>query len=149
MLLGFINFYWLQVGLLVFWGIWLSIVFITNSFEGLKALGILPESWKFASKNYAMIQQATAKYAVPGWLNTVLFVGVIIWQALAALLFWQAAIFLPVGGVGLIQPAFTVSIALWCAFMIADEIFKAYDNQSEHLLILIGHLASLVVILLV
>ncbi len=148
-MINFLTFSSLKTGLIFFWALWLSIVFLTNLLEGLKALHILPESWKFASKNYQMIQQATEKYSAPNWLNILLFAGVVLWQLAAALLFWIELFAFPSQGVPAVEPAFALNTALWAGFMIADEIFKAYDNQSEHLSIFIASLATILVIVLV
>ena len=45
----------LKRGLLLFWAAWLSVVFTTNLCDGAKALGVLGESWAFASGNYAFL----------------------------------------------------------------------------------------------
>ena len=81
----------LKRGLLLFWAAWLTIVFTTNLLDGAKALGVLGESWAFASGNYAFMAQTTARYGTPVWVNAVLFAGVIAWEGLAAGLFWRAS----------------------------------------------------------
>jgi hypothetical protein len=35
----------LKRGLLLFWAVWFSFVFATNVLDGLKQLGVLPETW--------------------------------------------------------------------------------------------------------
>ncbi len=37
----------IKIGLVFFWSLWLTIVFLTNLFEGLQYLRVLPEGWKF------------------------------------------------------------------------------------------------------
>ena len=82
----------LELALLLFWAAWFSIVFLTNLFGGLKALGVLPESWRFASKNYEAVAKATSIYAAPSWVPPLLFAGVVLWQLLAAALYaWAFA----------------------------------------------------------
>lgn len=137
----------LKLGLLFFWTTWFSLVLLTNLFAGLKALGVLPEPWRFASKNYQAIQDATESYVTPSWLPGLLFAGVILWQGLAVFFFWQAA--LRSLGFGMLDldaatPAFAVSLGLWAAFMLADEIFKVYEGESTHLLIFLAQLVTLV-----
>ncbi|MCL4304164.1 MAG: hypothetical protein KJ077_51250 [Anaerolineae bacterium] len=137
----------LKLGLLFFWAAWFSLVFLTNLCAGLKALGVLPEPWRFASKNYQAIRDATESYAAPGWLPGLLFAGVILWQGLAVFLFWQAALHSLQSGMldlDAATPAFAISLGLWAAFMLADEIFKVYDGESTHLLIFLVQLVTLV-----
>jgi hypothetical protein len=137
----------LKLGLLFFWSLWLTIVFATNAFEGLKRLRILPETWKFASENFSAVAKATSVYALPDWLVGLLFLGVIAWQGLAAVLFWAAFLNSASAGVPNIQAvntAFGASLALWAAFMVAGEVFQAYDSQSNHMALFTGQLVTLI-----
>src|SRR3954451_14418123 len=113
----------LQRSLVAFWAVWLTVVCASNAADAAKVLGLLPESWTFASGNFRFVSETTARYGVPGWMNGVLFAGVIAWEALAALLFWRAAMTL---GRRALYPAFTVSLLLWAAFLVSDELFIAY-----------------------
>jgi hypothetical protein len=45
----------LKRGLLLFWAAWLSLVLATNLLDAAKALGLLGQSWAFASGNYAFL----------------------------------------------------------------------------------------------
>ncbi len=137
----------LKLGLLLFWAVWLSLVFLTNLFAGLKAIGILPDKWKFASKNYEAVVKTTSTYTATAWLPGFLFAGVILWQGLALFLFWLASIRSIQGGslnLTSAATAFAVSLGLWAAFMIADEVFQVYETERSHLLILVGQLLTLI-----
>src|SRR5690606_32313926 len=80
----------LKRGLLLFWAVWASVVTLTNLFDALKALGVLPADWEFASGNWDFLLEITARYATPHWLIAILFAGVIVWEFLIALAFWRA-----------------------------------------------------------
>jgi hypothetical protein len=67
-----------KLGLLLFWTLWLLAVFLTNVFEWLKLLRIVPPYWKFASQNFQAIAQATGTYRAPSWIPKMLFLGVLI-----------------------------------------------------------------------
>jgi hypothetical protein len=139
----------LKVLLLFVWAAWLTVVFTTNVLDGLKALGLLSEGWAFASGNYRFLSATTARYGTSTWLNAVLFSGVIAWDAIAAALFWRATLLFPkqaTKGSGSVRLAFTVSLALWGAFLLADEIFIAYEVEAKHLLLFTAQLATLLVI---
>src|SRR5688572_22149261 len=45
----------LKRGLLLFWATWQTIVVATNVFEALRALGVLPAGWHFASGNWGFL----------------------------------------------------------------------------------------------
>src|SRR5262249_14485445 len=134
--------------LLFFWAVWLTVVFLSNLTDAGKGLGLLDESWTFASGNWKLIQETTARYGNPATVNAILFAGVILWQGVAAVLFWRAgwsfrgrssarkAVYL----------AFTTSLLLWSAFLVADEVFIAYPLERTHLRLFVAHLASLLAI---
>lgn len=142
----------LKLALLLFWATWFSIVFLTNAFDAMKAAGMLPATWRFASRNYEMVVKAVSIYEAPKRVARLLFGGVLAWQALAAVLFWRAlgrsastgAVSLPTA-----DAAFAAGILLWAAFMIADEITIKYAMEQPHELLLIAQLGSLLVIHLV
>jgi hypothetical protein len=139
----------LKRSLLLFWAVWLSIVFATNLLDGLKALGLLGESWAFASGNYRFLVETTARYGTPAWLNGLLFGSVVCWEGLAALLFWLALLTFRGKGEGRKRPlswAFTVSLLLWGAFLIADEVFIAYGVAPAHWRPFTAQLATLLVV---
>jgi hypothetical protein len=143
---------WLSVllkrGLLLFWAVWLGLVFLTNLLDAAKALGWLDASWPFASGNYAFLVQTTARYNPPTWVNAVLFAGVIVWEGLAAALFCLAALLYRGEGKGRqwVYAASGVGLALWAAFVIADEVCVAFAVSATHWRLFIAQLATLLAV---
>jgi hypothetical protein len=139
----------LKRGLLLFWSVWLTVVFATNLCDAGKALGLLGESWAFASGNYQFLVQTTARYGPPEWLNRLLFAGVLCWQGMAALLFWLAWVTFrgrEKTGKGLLYAAFTAGLMLWAAFAVASEICIAYPVEATHIRLFTAQLATLLAI---
>jgi hypothetical protein len=138
----------LKRGLLLFWATWLSVVFTTNLLDGAKALGVLDESWTFASGNYAFLTQTTSRHGTPEWLNAVLFAGVVGWEGLAAVLFWAAWWAFRGGGAGrpAVYAASCAGLSLWAAFVLADEVFIAYPVEGTHWRLFIAQLATLLAV---
>lgn len=93
-----------------------------------------------------MLVKTTQKYHPPRWLTAGVFLGVLLWEGGAALLFWAAFSAFPSvqrpGGQAL-YPAFGASLALWAAFILADEILLAYETEATHLRIFVAQLLSL------
>ena len=135
-----------KLGVLLFWSLYFSIVFITNWFDALKAAGVLGDGWTFASGNWAAIREATAIYDTPGWLRAILFAGVLVLELLAAALFWRAFLLARRSGIyggPLITAPVIVGAALFAGFVLADEIFIAYSFEATHFRILIALVVSL------
>ena len=139
----------LKLALLAFWAAWFAIVFLTNLFGALKAAGKLPPDWKFAAPNYELVRKAVSLYAAPAWVPRFLFLGVLAWQAAAAILFVRAfANSWILGTIAMAQAdlAFGAGILLWAAFMIADEITIRYAMETPHELLLVAQIACLLLI---
>jgi hypothetical protein len=134
--------------LLLVWAAWLTVVFLSNLADAGKALGLLGGPWAFASGNWKLIQETTARYGTPAAVNASLFAGVILWEAAAAVLFWRAAW----GFRGrssarqAVYLAFTASLLLWGAFLVADEVFIAYPLEGTHLRLFVAQLVTLLAV---
>lgn len=139
----------LKRALVAFWAVWLTVVLATNVLDAVKALGLLGEYWPLASGNYRFVVETTARYRPPAWVNGVLFAGVIAWEGTAALLFWLACWAFAGQGGGCrrtLYAAFTTSLLLWGAFLIADEVCIAYAVAGTHLRLFTAQLVSLLAI---
>ncbi|HEX4130780.1 MAG TPA: hypothetical protein VHZ24_12115 [Pirellulales bacterium] len=125
--------------LLLFWAAWFTLVVASNACDGLKALGVLPGDWPFASGNFELTVRTTAIYAVPRSAVAALFVGVIAWECLAAALFWRALI-----GRRNATTAFSVAVGLFAMFALADEGLIAFPSgiENTHLLVLVALVVS-------
>ena len=134
--------------LLLFWAVWFSVVFLSNLADAAKGLGFLDESWSFASGNFKLVKETTARYAIPNPVNAILFAGVIVWEALAAGLFWWATWSFRGKGSGrkAVYMAVMTSVGLWGAFLLADEVFIAYSLESVHLRLFVAHLVTLLAV---
>jgi hypothetical protein len=132
--------------LLFFWAVWLSIVAATNVLNGLQVLTVLPESFRFVSGNWQAINHVMDPLRVPSGLQAFLFVSVIGWETLAAVLYWWATA--TYGGRPLAREkptlcACSVNLDLWAAFQILDEVFVAYQLEDVHRLIFLVQLGTL------
>ena len=137
----------LKLGLLSFWSLWHSIVLLTNLFDGLKQLDVLPAGWTFASKNYDAIVRATQKYQPAPWIIRLLFSGVLIWQLLILVGFgWALVASIRTGRMDPdhVNIAFGLSLSLLAAFIVADELCTEYDTEHGHILFFIAQLVTVI-----
>ncbi len=134
--------------LLLFWAAWLTVVFLSNLADAGKGLGLLGETWAFASGNWKLLQETTARYGAPAAVNAALFAGVILWEGAAAVLFWRAGRSFRGRSSALraVYVAFTASLLLWGAFLLADEVLVAYPLEGTHLRLFVAHLVTLLAV---
>lgn len=132
-------------GVVCFWALWFSIVFASNVCDALMHLGLLPETWPFASGNFVAITKVTARYTIPTAVLGGLFLGVILWELVGAVLFWRAVVSMALTCLdrGILYGAFGCGLALMAAFVITDEICIVYDLEAAHLRLLVAMLISL------
>ncbi len=137
--------------LLLFWAAWLTVVFLSNLADAGKGLGLLGEPWAFASGNWRLVQETTARYGTPAAVNAVLFAGVILWEGVAAVLFWRAGWSYRGRNAArkTVYVAFTASLLLWGAFLVADEVLIAYPLAGTHLRLFVAQLVTLLAVELV
>ena len=125
----------IKKGLLLLWAVWFCLAGLSNIADGLKAVSLLPDAWPFASANYALIAELSVRYHAPQWFVATLFASVIAWELYAAWLFWRAfihcAAFGCIGSTSM-DRAIAVSLTLWGAFVIADELLIAYAIEQAH-----------------
>jgi hypothetical protein len=134
---------------LLFWAAWLTTVVATNVLDALQALGELPESFKFVSGNWRWINQVMVPLGVPRWLQALMFIGVIAWEALGATLFWWAAASYrgrPLAEEQATLYACGVNLGLWSAFQVLDEVFVAYQPEGVHRAIFVSQIATLLLL---
>ena len=82
-------------------------------------------------------------------MTGLLFAGVIAWEGAAALLFWLACWRFrnrAEGGRRSLYAAFTASLLLWGAFLLADEVFVAYAVAGTHLRLFTAQLVTLLAV---
>jgi hypothetical protein len=134
----------LKHGLILFWALWMTVVVLNNLGDGLRVLGLVPETFPIHSGNYSVMRDVMAKRRAPDWSTKLLFAGVILWEIIIAYLLWRAVFDLTT----FLIPAFGANLALWAAFMIADEVFVAYEVEATHLRIFTAQIVTLLFILL-
>jgi hypothetical protein len=144
-----VRFSTLQSGLVLFWAIWLSIVTLTNIFDALKQLGLLPDDFTMAAYNFDLLVATIGAHGVSAWIGAILFAGALTWEFLGSALLWRAWNAMRRGAPGTaieVTQAFAVNLALWAAFLIATELTVNYATAGTHKTILIAQLATLLVL---
>jgi hypothetical protein len=133
----------LKRGLLLYWSLWCTVVFAMQALEALQDLGVI------GNGALPLIDSARLAYGRPAGLRGVWRLGVIAWEAAAAVVFWMA--FRSYRERKLRSPrplaaAFILALGLYGAVAILDRVVAGPSHEATHLLILIGLLASLLVV---
>lgn len=143
---------YLKAGIILFWCLWYTTAASSNLSNLLHLTGILSPSMTFNSHNFAFILSAIKIYHIPRPVGYVLFLIDIIWQWSICIFFWITFYLFAKRSENtftLINWTFGLSIALWCTFVILEELFIAYKFESVHMRLIILNLLSLLFIHLV
>jgi hypothetical protein len=133
------------------WSAWISVVVITNVLNALHTAGFLPQ-WVSSSGNFQLMLSTTAVYHTLEAIDWFLFIGVILWEAVFAFLFWRSVIALWKKGSRnnpSVQIAYLFALPLWQTFLFFDEVFLNYPIEGTHLHIFLALLATFLFIQLV
>lgn len=127
--------FYLKAGALFFWACWFTLAATTNIFDLINALWGLPTYWHFRSGNFILVASVLSLYNTPTFFYYLVFIIDILIQATCAILF--AVSFLKFWrhqpAWSWINYAFTLSLALWAAFIIIEELFIAYAFEATHI----------------
>lgn len=121
--------------IVLFWGLWWLFAFLTDFIGGLEVLGVLSTPW-FDGQNYPFLQKTLAPFGASDPVDVALFVGIIAWALLSTLLY-AIAICTPMQDknrwMRRVDRAFIVSLGLWLAFFLADQVVMNFDLEQNHM----------------
>jgi len=121
--------------IVLFWATWWLIALWTDIVGGLTHIGVLHASWA-PDTNFPFLVASLKMYPTPGWLPSILFLGILFWSLLSTAAFCWA-------GLGVVQGhaqwmrraeiAFIISLTYWLAFFIADQLVMNFDLEQNHM----------------
>lgn len=121
--------------IVLFWAAWWLIALWTDVVGGFAHLGLINASWA-PDTNYPFLVSTLKMYQVPSWLPPSLFIGIIIWSLVSTLAFLWACFAL--GKTRAVwmrraEIAFIISLSLWLAFFLADQIVMKFNEEENHM----------------
>ncbi|WP_170328581.1 hypothetical protein [Ruegeria arenilitoris] len=121
--------------LVIFWFLWWAIAFLTDFVGGLELLGMTSTPW-FDGHNYPFLVKTLEQFGSTTAINVTLFIGIILWALLSAVMFLLAAM-TPYARKDVwlkrVDMAFVVSMGLWLAFFLADQTVMKFDLEENHM----------------
>jgi hypothetical protein len=118
--------------LVIFWGFWWLIAFLTDFLGGLQHLKLIDLSLNIDT-NYPFLVKSLMPFNPPHWLPAYLFIMLMIWALISSLLFFWASLASKARWLRLANIAFIVSLGLWLAFFLADQIIMNFDLEANHM----------------
>jgi hypothetical protein len=121
--------------LIVFWCAWWLIALWTDVVGGIAYLNWLHADWAPA-KNYPFLVESLKMYHLPNWVPALLFLSIIGWMTIISVIFLSAVfrMFARKPYESITDVAFLVSMGLWLAFFIADQLIMNYELEANHMI---------------
>ena len=135
-----------SAGLLLFWGVYFSMAGIGNVVDYLTQHGYKGKYFRFSSKNYELLEKVAKKHNSGKGPITTLFV-VIMCMELASAVLYLASFVLYLGGQSILtRYAFFAGMSLFAGLVLGNEAFIYYDDEEEHVVMLIAQLVSYIAV---
>lgn len=124
----------LHNGIVLFWALWWSIVFIYDSLDFLQKNGMVSQGWRL-SNNYNLLKEALGHYKILNhrYLIDFFYLLIILFVFIIAILFWLGFISHELMSIDLIELAFMLSFFLDVSFILFDELTIEYQHEHTHI----------------
>lgn len=133
-----------SAGLLLFWGVYFSLAGTGNVVNWLTRHGYRKKFFRLSSRNLDLLEKVGAKHGSSESTIRVLFLIIMSWELLSAAMYLLALGLYSVGNSSLVPYAFFVGMGLFAGLVLGNEAFIYYDDEEEHIVMLLTQLVSYV-----
>jgi len=135
-----------SAGLLLFWGVYFSMAGTGNVVDWLTKHGYRGKYFRSSSKNLELLEQVARRHGTGKGAIRVLFFVIMSWELLSGVLYLSALALYVTGSVFLLPCAFFVGMGLFAGLVLGNEAFVYYDDEEEHVVMLLAQLVSYVAV---
>ena len=135
-------------GLLLFWGIYFAMAGAGNVVDWLTNHGYRGKYFRSSSKNLELMEKVAQKHGSGRSEIKVLFTVIMSWELLSAATYFAALGFYLTGNPVLVQYAFFIGVGLFAGLVLGNEAFVYYDDEEEHIVMMVAQLVSYVAVLI-
>ena len=121
---------------------------VGNVVDWLTNHGYRGRLFRSSSKNLELMQRVAKRHGSGASTIGALFTVIMSWELLAALTYFSALGFYLAGNLSLLPYAFFIGMGLFAGLILGNEAFVYYDDEEEHVVMLIGQLISYIAVVL-
>ena len=137
-----------SAGLLLFWGIYFTMAATGNFADWLTQHGHRGRYFRFSSKNLELLERVVSKHR-SGWkVAPFLFVTIASWETLSAVTYLLALGLYLLGNSVFVPYAFFIGMGLFAGLVLGNEAFIYYDDEEEHVVMMLAQLISYIAVVL-
>jgi hypothetical protein len=135
-----------SAGLLLFWGVYFALAGTGNLVDWLTNHGYRGKYFRSSSKNLELMEKVAQKHGSSKSMIKALFGVIMSWELLSAATYVTALGFYLIGNSFLIPFAFFIGMGLFAGLVIGNEAFVYYEDEEEHVIMMVAQLISYVAI---
>jgi len=129
-------------GLLLFWGIYFALAGTGNVVDWLTKHGYRGKYFRSSSKNLELMEKVAQKHGSGRSAIMALFTIIMSWELLSAATYLTALGLYLAGSSFLVPYAFFIGMGLFAGLVLGNEAFVYYDDEEEHVVMMIAQLIS-------
>jgi len=135
-----------SAGLLLFWGIYFAMAGTGNVVDWLTRHGYRGRYFRSSSKNLELMEKVAKKHGSGASAVGALFGVIMSWELLSAITYLLALAYYALGNDFLISYAFFIGMGLFAGLILGNEAFVYYDDEEEHVIMLLTQLVSYIAV---
>ena len=133
-------------GLLLFWGIFFALAGTGNVIDWLTKHGYRGRLFRSSSKNLELLERVASRHGSSRSAVRVFFVVIMFWELLSAATYFAALVFYVLGSRMLLPYAFFIGMGLFAGLILGNEAFVYYEDEEEHVVLLMAQLVSYIAV---
>ena len=137
-----------SAGLLLFWGIYFAMAGTGNVVDLLTDHGYRGRFFRSSSKNLELMERVAKRHGSGAAAIGALFALIMSWELLSALTYLAALALYLNGNLTIVPYAFFIGMGLFAGLILGNEAFVYYDDEEEHVIMLLAQLLSYVAVVL-
>lgn len=131
-------------GLLIFWGIYFGMAGTGNMLDILKYEWHKGKMFRFSSNNFELLKKVASKLNAKESALTSVFLIILSWELISSTLYFVASIFYFNGNIEFAQYSFFSGSAFFAGLTLGNEALVYYENEEEHVVLLVAQLISFI-----
>jgi len=135
-----------SAGLLLFWGIYFAMAGVGNAVDWLTNHGYRGKYFRSSSKNLELMEKVAQKHGSSPAAIKALFAVIMSWELLSAATYLSALGLYVTGDASLTPYAFFIGMGLFAGLVLGNEAFVYYDDEEEHMVMMVAQLISYIAV---
>ena len=137
-----------SAGILLFWGVYFAMAGVGNVVDWLTNHGYRGRLFRSSSKNLELMERVAKRHGSGQAATKALFAVIMSWELLSAAAYLGSFGLDLDGNRTLLPYAFLIGMGLFGGLVLGNEAFVYYDDEEEHVIMVLAQLVSYIAVVL-